>query len=236
MWWDQLKKVEHVNESRITWKQFKKYFQKEYLSEHLYDRKIQDFFELGLGSMTMAEYEKNFLGLLKYVRFIGDEKVKIQRFLSGLAAFYKEKIKYDEPKTLTEAIMKAKYLYEQHQGRESLQKSWKDKKNAKFDQRRKGFKPSFNRNEPNRNHQYQYAKGDFNKEDSLGKRGIPPNQSWGCKEDHLYKDFPHRTDRVKTVHNIQEATTVEDMGRIYATLNDRQADTNPICSRWKVRS
>jgi hypothetical protein len=27
---------------------------------------------------------------------------------------------------------------------------------------------------------------------------------------------------VKTVRNIQEATTVEDMGRIYADLNDRQ--------------
>jgi hypothetical protein len=37
MWWDQLKQVEHVNESRITWNQFKKYFQKDYLSEHFYD-------------------------------------------------------------------------------------------------------------------------------------------------------------------------------------------------------
>jgi hypothetical protein len=63
--------------------------------------------------MTMAEYEKRFLGLLKYVRFIGDEKVKIHIFLSGFPTFYKEKIKYDEPKTLTEAIRKAKYLYEQ---------------------------------------------------------------------------------------------------------------------------
>jgi hypothetical protein len=26
MWWDQLKQVEHINEKRITWKQFKKYF------------------------------------------------------------------------------------------------------------------------------------------------------------------------------------------------------------------
>jgi hypothetical protein len=111
--------------------------------------------------MTMEEYEKNFLGLLKYVRFIGDEKVKIQRFLSGLPTFYKEKIKYDEPKTLTEAIMKAKYLYEKGQGRESLQKSWKEKKNEKSYKRRKGLKPPFNRNEPNRNHQDQYAKGDF---------------------------------------------------------------------------
>ena len=74
---------------------------------------MQEFFELWLGSMTMAEYKKNFLGLLKYVRFIGDEKVKIQIFLSGLPAFYKENIKYDEPKTLTEAIRKDKYPYEQ---------------------------------------------------------------------------------------------------------------------------
>jgi hypothetical protein len=38
---------------------------------------MQEFFELKLGSMTMAKYEKKFLGLLKYVRFIDDEKVKI---------------------------------------------------------------------------------------------------------------------------------------------------------------
>jgi hypothetical protein len=67
--------------------------------------------------MNMEEYKKKFLRLLKYVRFIGDEKVKIQRFLSGLPTFYKEKIKYDEPKTLTEAIRKAKYVYEKGQRR-----------------------------------------------------------------------------------------------------------------------
>jgi hypothetical protein len=47
MWWDQLKQVEHVNEIRITWKQFKKYSQKEYLSKHLYVKKMQDFFNSG---------------------------------------------------------------------------------------------------------------------------------------------------------------------------------------------
>jgi hypothetical protein len=77
---DQLKQVEHVNESRITWKKFKKYFQKEYLSENFYDKKMQEFFELRSGSTTMAEYENKFLGLLKYVGFINDEKLKIQRF------------------------------------------------------------------------------------------------------------------------------------------------------------
>jgi hypothetical protein len=63
--------------------------------------------------MTMEEYKKKFLGLLKYVKFIGDEKVKIQIFLCGLLAFYTKKIKYDEPNTWTESIRKAKYLYEQ---------------------------------------------------------------------------------------------------------------------------
>jgi hypothetical protein len=82
----------------ITWKQFKKYFQKEYLSKHFYDKKMQDFFELGLGSMTMEEYEKKFLGLLKYVRFINDEKVKIQRFLSGLPAFIKKRLGTRSPR------------------------------------------------------------------------------------------------------------------------------------------
>jgi hypothetical protein len=58
----------------------------------------------------------------------------------------------------------------------------------------------------------------------LGKRGRPPIQCWGCKEDHLYKDFPDRKDRVRNVHNIQEATTVKDMGIIYAALDDQQAE------------
>jgi hypothetical protein len=57
------------------------------------------------------------LGLLKYVGFIKDEKVKIQRFLSGFPSFYKENNQYDEPRTLRETIRKAKYLYEKGKGK-----------------------------------------------------------------------------------------------------------------------
>ena len=99
--------------------------------------------------------------------------------MSGLRSFYKENIQYDEPKNLTKTIRKAKYMYEQGKGRESMQKSWKDKKKEKFDQRKKGFKPPFNKNEPNKNHQDQYAKDESKREDSLGKRGISPIQCWG---------------------------------------------------------
>jgi hypothetical protein len=94
---------------------------------------MQELFELKLGSMTMGEYERNFLGFLKFVVFIKDEKVKRQIFLSGLPSFYKEKIQYDEPIILTEIIRKDKYLYEQGKGRVYLQKSWEDKKKEKSD-------------------------------------------------------------------------------------------------------
>jgi len=53
---------------------------------------MKDLFELKLGSMTIDEYERRFPELLKYVTFIKDEKVKIQRYLSGLPSVISEKI------------------------------------------------------------------------------------------------------------------------------------------------
>jgi hypothetical protein len=99
--------------------------------------------------------------------------------LSGLPSFYTENIKYDEPRNLTRTIRKAKYMYQQRNGRESLQKYWKDKKKEKSDQRKKGFNPPFNRNTPIKNHPDQYAKDESKREDSLGKRERPQIQCWG---------------------------------------------------------
>jgi hypothetical protein len=51
-------------------------------------------------------------------------------------------------------------------------------------------------------------------------------ECWGCKGNHRYKDFPHKNDKVRTVHNVQHAETVEDMGRsvprIYAALDNKK--------------
>jgi hypothetical protein len=80
--------------------------------EILCDKKMQEFFELNLGSTTMNDYERRFLELLRYVSFIKDEKVKIQILLSGITFFYSDKIHFDEPKILDESIIKAKCLYE----------------------------------------------------------------------------------------------------------------------------
>jgi hypothetical protein len=83
MWWDRFMQVNNIDENKITWREVKKYFHKKYLSKYYYDMNMKEFFELNLGSMTMYEYERLFLELLKYVGFNKDEQVKIQRFLSG---------------------------------------------------------------------------------------------------------------------------------------------------------
>ena len=62
-----------------------KVFKQKYLSDRYYDDKIKEFHELRLGQQTMEEYANKFLELLRYVRYIKYEKVKIQSFMSGLS-------------------------------------------------------------------------------------------------------------------------------------------------------
>ena len=124
------------------WKQFQKYFKQKYLSDRYYDDQIQEFHELRLGQQTMEEYANKFLEFLRYVRYIRDDKVKIQCFLSGLPQSYKDIIEFYEPRNLEEVIRKPKYCYDQRKGKPDYHMAWKDKRNEKYDQRKKGFKPS----------------------------------------------------------------------------------------------
>jgi hypothetical protein len=112
MWWDQYVQVQHIIEKTVTWREFKRYFEKKYLTKRYYDRKMKEFFELKLGSMTIDEYERRVLEMLKYVSFIKDKQVNIQRYLSGFPSFISNKIQYDDPKTLEETIRRVKFLYE----------------------------------------------------------------------------------------------------------------------------
>ena len=96
-----------------------------------------EFHELRLVQQTMEEYANKFLELLRYVRYIKDEKVKIQLFLSGLPQSYKDRIEFYEPRTLEEAIRKDKYCYELTKDKPEYHKTWKDKNNEKYDQRKR---------------------------------------------------------------------------------------------------
>jgi hypothetical protein len=225
MWWDHLVQVQHIKEKSVTWREFKRYFEKKYLTKRYYDKKMKELFELKLGSMTIDEYERRFLELWKYVSFIKDETLKIQRYLSGLPSFISDKIQYDDPKPLEDTTRRDKCLNDQQKSRPTFQKDWEEKKKFKVDERKKGYRPPFFRNNP----QGQQNPKEPRRIDTGSQRPRqPPIQCWGCKGDHMFRDCPHRGEKGRTVHNVQQAEIVEDMGRkvprIYAALDNKQAE------------
>ena len=59
----------------------------------------------------MEEFVTKFLNLQRYVSYLKDEKTKVYRFISCLPPAYKEKIEFEMPKTMDDAIKKAKLCY-----------------------------------------------------------------------------------------------------------------------------
>jgi hypothetical protein len=55
----------------------------------------------------MDDLINKFMELLRLVPYIREDKVKIQQFLSCLPQSYKDIIKFDNPKTLSEVFRKA---------------------------------------------------------------------------------------------------------------------------------
>ena len=94
---------------------------------------MKEFFELKLGNMTIDEYEQIFLEFLKYVPFIKDKIVKIQRYMSVLPPSISDKIQYDDPKTMEETIRREKCLYEHKREKHTFRKAWEDKKKFQMD-------------------------------------------------------------------------------------------------------
>ena len=82
------------------------------MSERFFDRKVKDFHELGMGSMTMDSFINKFLDLLHYVSYIKGEKVKIQQFLRCLPPNFRERIEFNMPKTLDTTLHKARLCYD----------------------------------------------------------------------------------------------------------------------------
>ena len=89
--------------------------------------------------MSMKELSSKFLSLLRYVPYIIDEKPKIQRFLSCFPTSLKDRIEFDNTKTLEEAMRKSNSCYELSKKRESIPNQ-NNKRASNFDQKRKGFK------------------------------------------------------------------------------------------------
>ena len=82
-------------------------------------------------------------------------------------------------------------------------------------------------------HQYNFPSQSGNKPfgSTPGKTNNPkkkPLKCWGCEEEHLLRDCPHRQQNSQRIYNVQESITVNDVAKgvsqIYAALDNNQAD------------
>ena len=118
----------------------------------------------------MKDLNNKFLSMLRYVPYLVDEKPKVQRFLGCLPYPIKDRIEYDNPNNLEEAMRKANFCYEQNQKKESMS-NWKAKKNNNhYDQKKKEFVP-------NGNSKNNKAKIFSNKNFQGNKNNSPSNQN-----------------------------------------------------------
>lgn len=94
------------------------------LIEWFYDEKAKELHELRLGFLDMHEYITRFTSLLWYVPYILEEKSKVQRFLSSIPMFMKERTEFESLKTMDEAIRKARNFYQQTRQKGDTNKNW----------------------------------------------------------------------------------------------------------------
>jgi len=96
--------------------------------EIFYDEKVKEFHDLRLGQQSMDEFIAKLTSLLCYVPYIREEKSKVQCFISKLPTHMKERMEYDNPKTMDENIRKACIYYQQMQQKGEVNKIWPGKK------------------------------------------------------------------------------------------------------------
>eukprot|EP00253_Pinus_taeda_P002642 PITA_02642 len=156
----------------------------------------------------------------------------------------RERIEFDNSKTMDEAIRKARLCYQQNKSKgENPGKRWTDKRGSKMPMGSKGARNSFqkgfskgtstknpaktqSRFKPPAKSKYSEQQVRLDNESTAR----PPVQCWGCGGPHYIRNCPHRKDNDK-LSQIYEASTVGDvarsMPRINAALEDRQADYQP---------
>eukprot|EP00253_Pinus_taeda_P011207 PITA_11207 len=244
LWWEEVKIIKGVTEQTITWDNFQRYFKERYLTERFYDEKAREFHDLRLGQQTMDEFITRFTSLLRYVPYIREEKAKVQRFVSSLPPYMRERTEFDNPKSMVEVIRKVRICYQQSKQKgEAAGRKWNEKKSFK----------SIGYNKGNRNSGSQgNGKGQNSRTTTrttskfrptneskvseqharLDSKGTvrPPVQCWGCGGPHYIKNCPQRKG-TKQLSQIHEASTVGEIGhsvpRINSDLEDRQAEYHP---------
>eukprot|EP00253_Pinus_taeda_P022178 PITA_22178 len=171
----------------------------------------------------MDEFITRFTSLLRYVPYTREEKAKVQRFVSSLPPYMRERIEFDNPKSMDEAIRKARICYQQSKQKgETTSKKWNERKDFKSNGLNKGNRSGKGNGKGpnNRNITRSASKFKTTNEPKINEQhtrldsegtGRPQVQCWGCGGPHYVKNFPQRkgTEQLSQIH---EASTVGEVG------------------------
>eukprot|EP00253_Pinus_taeda_P003695 PITA_03695 len=192
----------------------------------------------------MDEFITRFTSLLRYVPYIREEKAKVQRFVSSLPPYMRERIEFDNPKSIDEVIRKARICYQQSKQKgEATGRKWNEKKIFKSIGNKKGNHSSGSKGNGkgpnNRITARTMSKFRTANESKVSKQlarmdsegaARPLVQCRGCGGPHYIKNCPQwkGTEQLSQIH---EASTVGEVGcsvpRINAALEDRQVEYQP---------
>ena len=188
--------------------------------------------------MTIKDFNSNFLSLLRYVPYLVDENPKVQWFLSSLPYHIKDRIEYDNPKTLEETMRKSNFCYEQNWKKESMADQKAKKNNNHYDKKKKEFVPNWNsknnkainflnknfqenkNNSPN-NQNNKKIKESTNNHGNYTKKieRKEPIKCWECNGPNYASVYPNWKNIVSNIHTIHEEMNVGDLARTMPRIN-----------------
>ncbi|XP_017227566.1 uncharacterized protein LOC108203280 [Daucus carota subsp. sativus] len=105
-WWESVRAMEKTE--NVTWDRFKELFLEKYFPQFLQDRMELQFLELKQGDMSVAEYERKFAELARFVpTYIDTDRKRAKRFQQGLKAWIRGKLAILELDTYAAVVQKA---------------------------------------------------------------------------------------------------------------------------------
>lgn len=91
----------------------------------------------------MDEFMTKFTNLIWHVPYIRVEKAKVHRFMKCLPLVYKERIEFDNPRSMDDAVRKARLCYQQFRNQNEDSIAWKNKDKHKMRMNVKRQRPAY---------------------------------------------------------------------------------------------
>lgn len=108
-WWESKEAMEPAGV--VTWERFTELFLEKYFPEHMENRMEIRFLELKQNNKTVAEYEKEFTELSRFVpHFVDTDKKKARRFQHGLKSWIQTKVAAFELDVYAKVVNKAEII------------------------------------------------------------------------------------------------------------------------------